>query len=131
LLAVYAVKNGEQFPTYTEPRHGRCNTSCMAIPLHHDDGGPLDDRRVIPTQMAPQIRSTASLIAIVCAIGSFVLSAKGREMLALLCAVLAIGGGLLGGLRALSPRVSGGLISIFAILLGVIGIVVALIALVV
>jgi hypothetical protein len=103
----------------------------MAIPLHHPDRGSLEDRRVVPTEMAPRVRSTASLIAIACALGSFVLAAKGREMLALLCAVLAIGGGFLGGLRALSPRVSGGLISIFAIVLGVIGIVVALLALVV
>ena len=96
-------------------------TSGMAIPLPHDDRGSLDDRRIIPTEMAPQVRSTISLIAIVCAIGSFVLAARGREMLALLCAVIAIGGGLFGGLRALSPRVSGGLISILAIVLGVIG----------
>jgi len=103
----------------------------MAIPLHHDDRGSLEDRRIIPTEMAPQVRSTVSLIAIVCAIGSFVLAAKGREMLALLCAVLAIGGGFLGGLRALSPRVSGGLISLLAIVLGVIGIIVSLIAFIV
>lgn len=103
----------------------------MAIPLHHHDRGSLEDRRVIPTEVAPQVRSAVSLIAIVCAIGSFVLAAKGREMLALLCAVIAIGGGFLGGLRALSPRVSGGLISLLAIVLGVVGIVVALIALVV
>jgi hypothetical protein len=103
----------------------------MAIPLQHDDHGSLEDRRVIPTAMAPQIRSIVSVIAILAAIGSFVLSAKGHEMLALLCAIIAIGGGLLGGLRALSPRVSGGLISILAVGLGVIGIVVALIALVV
>ena len=103
----------------------------MAIPLHHDDRGSLEDRRIIPTAMAPQVRSTVSLIAIVCAIGSFVLAAKGREMLALLCAVLAIGGGFLGGLRALSPRVSGGLISLLAIVLGVIGIIVSLIAFIV
>src|SRR6186713_1667255 len=103
----------------------------MAIPLHHENSGSLEDRRIIPTGMAPQVRSTVSLIAIACAVGSFVLAAKGREMVALLCAVIAIGGGLLGGLRALSPRVSGGLISLVAIVLGVIGIVVSLIALVV
>jgi hypothetical protein len=103
----------------------------MAIPLHHDDRGSLEDRRIIPTAMAPQVRSAVSIIAIVSALGSFVLAAKGREMLALLCAVIAIGGGLLGGLRALSPRVSGGLISLLAIALGVIAVVVALIALVV
>jgi hypothetical protein len=103
----------------------------MAIPLHHDDRGTLDDRRIIPTEMHGQVRSTISMIAIVCAIGSFVLSARGREMVALLCAIIAIGGGLFGGLRAPSPRVSGGLISILAIVLGVIGIFVAIVALLV
>ena len=63
--------------------------------------------------------------------GSFGLSAKGRELWALVAAVFAIGAGLLGGLRALSPRVSGGIFSILAVLLGVIAIVVAFIALLV
>ena len=76
-------------------------------------------------------KSAASILAIVCAIVSFFLSARGREFLALFAAVVAIGAGLLGGLRALSPRVSGGILSILAVLLGVVAIVVALIALIV
>ena len=74
-------------------------------------------------------RSTASIVAIVAAIGSFVLAANGREILALIAALVAIGAGLLGGLRALSPRVSGGILSIAAVLLGVIAVLVAILAL--
>ena len=80
--------------------------------------------------MSAQVRSTASIVAIVAAIGSFVLSANGREFLALFAALVAIGAGLVGGLRALSPRVSGGMLSIVAVALGVIAILVALVALV-
>ena len=80
--------------------------------------------------MSPQVRSTASIVAILAAIGSFVLSANGREFLALFAALVAIGAGLVGGLRALSPRVSGGILSIVAVALGVIAILVALVALI-
>ena len=82
------------------------------------------------SRMSPQVRSTASIVAILAAIGSFILSSQGREFLALFAAVVAIGAGLLGGLRALSPRVSGGILSILAVGLGVVAIVVALIALI-
>jgi hypothetical protein len=78
-----------------------------------------------------QARSAASIVAILAAIGSFVLSANGRELLALVAAILAIGAGMLGGMRALSPRVSGGILSILAVVLGAIAVIVALIALVV
>ena len=74
-------------------------------------------------------KSTASVVAIAAAIGSFVLSAYGREIFALIVALVAIGAGLLGGLKALSPRVSGGILSIAAVLLGVIAVLVAVIAL--
>jgi hypothetical protein len=74
-------------------------------------------------------RSAASIVAIILAIGSFVLSANGREILALVAAIIAIGAGLLGGMRALSPRVSGGILSILAVVLGVIAILVAVVAL--
>ena len=77
-----------------------------------------------------QVRSTASVVAIISALVSFYLSSQGREFLALFAAILAIGAGLVGGVRALSPRVSGGMLSIAAVGLGVIAVVVALIALV-
>jgi hypothetical protein len=77
-----------------------------------------------------QARSIASIVAILAALVSFYLSSQGREILALLCAFVAIGAGLVGGLRALSPRVSGGVLSILAVALGAIAIIVALIALI-
>jgi hypothetical protein len=77
------------------------------------------------------VRSGASILAIIAAIGSFYLSSQDHGIWALLAAFVAIGAGLLGGLRALSPRVSGGILSIIAVLLGTIAIVVALIALIV
>ena len=97
----------------------------MATPLTYDD---TPGARV--PAMSAQVRSTASILAILAAIGSFVLSANGREFLALFAAIVAIGAGLLGGLRALSPRVSGGMLSIAAVVLGVIAILVALVALI-
>ena len=77
------------------------------------------------------VRSAASIFAILAAIVSFYFSSQGREILGLVCALFAIGAGLLGGLRALSPRVSGGILSIIAVLMGAIAILVALVALIV
>lgn len=89
---------------------------------HPDEGRPM---------LSGQVRSGASILAIVCAIASFFFSARGTESLAFLTAFVAIGAGLLGGLRALSPRVSGGILSILAVVLGLIAILVALVALIV
>jgi hypothetical protein len=76
-------------------------------------------------------KSAASIVAIIAALVSFYLSAQGRELWGLFSAIVAIAAGLLGAARALSPRVSGGLMSIIAIALGGIAIVVSLVALVV
>lgn len=84
-----------------------------------------------PTGRPSQIKSTASMIAIVASIGSFVLSGMGREILAILAAGVGILCGLLGFVRAASPRVSGGILSLVAIVLSVIAVLVALIALIV
>jgi len=84
----------------------------------------------VPTQ-GGQVRSTAAVLAILAAIGSFVLSSMGREFLAMGAAVFAVIAGLMGGLKALSPRVSGGMLSIAAVLLGAVAVLVALVALVV
>ncbi len=73
-------------------------------------------------------KSAASILAIVCALGSFFLTARHHGVLAFLAALVAVGAGLLGGFKALSPRVSGGILSILAVLLGVIALLVALIA---
>ena len=80
-----------------------------------------------PMMSAP-VRSTASVVAILCALASFYFSHRHTQSLALLLAFVAIGAGLIGGVKALSPRVSGGIISIFAVLLGVLGIIVALLS---
>ena len=77
------------------------------------------------------VRSAASIFAIIAAIVSFYFSSQGREIWGLIAALFAIGAGLLGGLRALSPRVSGGILSIIAVLLGAVAILVALVALIV
>jgi hypothetical protein len=76
-------------------------------------------------------KSVASIVAIIAAVVSFYLSSQGREMFALLAALVAIGAGFVGGMKALSPRVSGGILSIIAVVLGAIAVVVALIALIV
>ena len=76
------------------------------------------------------VKSVASIVAIVAVALSFYMSFKGREFVALLCALLAMGAGSLGFFRAASPRVSGGLLSMTAVALAVLAIVVALIALV-
>ncbi len=90
--------------------------------------GTLDRPDTVPA-VSGQVRSTASIVAILAAIISFVMSARGREFIALFLAVIAIGAGFLGGLRALSPRVSGGILSISAVALGVVAVIVAVIAL--
>jgi hypothetical protein len=75
------------------------------------------------------VKSVASIVAIIAVALSFYMSFKGREIVALLCALLAMGAGSLGFFRAASPRVSGGILSISAIGLAALAIVVALIAL--
>jgi hypothetical protein len=79
--------------------------------------------------LSPPVRSAASLIAIVAAIGSFILASRGREFLGIFCALLALGAGLIGGFRALSPRVSGGILSILAVVLGAIGLIFSIVSL--
>lgn len=77
-----------------------------------------------------QARSTVSIIAILAAVGSFVLSGQDHGFFALLVACLAIGAGLMGGLKALSPRVSGGMLSIAAVGLGVVAILVSILVII-
>jgi|SRR5688500_1972739 hypothetical protein len=98
----------------------------MAVIRSYDrpDSGPYPMVRAAPA------KSIASIIAILAAFVSFYLSAQSKGFLALLCALVAIGAGLVGGMKALSPRVSGGILSIIAVGLGVIAIVAALIAMV-
>ena len=79
------------------------------------------DRRVAPSFSIPAI------LAIVCAIGSFMTGAA----LGMVLAILAIVFGVIGILLSLSPRVRGGVVSVFSVLAGVIGIVAAVIKLII
>ena len=73
--------------------------------------------------MAAPVKSLASILAIVCAIGSFMVhNAAGKFSLAVAGVLL----GLVGLARALSPRVSGGLLSLLAITVAVIGLLAAI-----
>jgi hypothetical protein len=77
-----------------------------------------------------QVRSGVSIVAILCAIGSFVMSGQGREIIGFVLALVAVIAGLLGGVKALSPRVSGGVLSIAAVVLGVIAVLFSIVALI-
>jgi hypothetical protein len=68
---------------------------------------------------------TMAILSIVSAIMAFVLVFAGNPFWGLILAILAIPLGVFGLLMAASPRVSGGIISIFGIVLGGIGTVVA------
>jgi hypothetical protein len=83
-----------------------------------------------PTTLPGPAKSAASIIAIIAAIGSFYLSFKGMGFRGLLVAGIGVIFGLVGFLRAASPRVSGGILSLTAVALSAIGAVVALIAIV-
>ena len=77
-----------------------------------------------------QKTGTAAVLAIIAAIGSFVATFTGHPLWGMFAAIIAIPLGLLGMAMAASPRVSGGIISIFSIVLGVVGALVAVLGLV-
>jgi hypothetical protein len=69
---------------------------------------------------------TAATLAIVAAVGSFILTCMGRPGVALLAALVSIPLGVVGLVMSVSPRVSGGILSIAAIALGALGLIAAL-----
>jgi hypothetical protein len=71
-----------------------------------------------------------ALLASIASAGSMVLSCSGRPVWGLILALLSIPLGLVGALRAASPEVHGGFASIIAIVVGVLGIGVAIVAMV-
>jgi hypothetical protein len=83
------------------------------------------DRLPASTAPAPAF-SIPSILAILAAIGSFMTGA----FLGMILAIAAIVLGLIGVMLALSPRVRGGMMSILSILAGVAGIVAAVFKLV-
>jgi hypothetical protein len=76
----------------------------------------------------PQRMGTSAILAVLASLGSMFLSCSGRPMWGLILAILSIPFGLVGFIRAASPEVSGGFASVFSIIVGAVGIIVALIA---
>lgn len=77
-----------------------------------------------------QRTGTMAILSIVAAIAAFFAIFTGSPILGLLLAIVAIPLGIFGLLRAASPRVSGGIMSIFGIALGGIGLVLAVLGMV-
>lgn len=85
--------------------------------------------RYVGSGLSPA-RSVASIVAIIAALLSFYLSSQNNWMWGLIAAIVAIAAGALGSVKALSPHVRGGILSIAAVVLGVIAIIVALLAMI-
>lgn len=69
-------------------------------------------------------------LAIIAAVASYFLTFSGHWIWAILTAIVAIPLGIAGFLMAASPRVSGGILSILAILAGVLAIGVAVVSMI-
>ena len=72
--------------------------------------------------MADQKAGTAATIAIFAAIGSLVLTFMGNPIWGLVAAIAAVIMGIIGVVVSASPKVGGGLMSIFAIIFGLVDI---------
>lgn len=72
-----------------------------------------------------QVGTIASASAVL-ALGSFFATCSGHPIWGLIAAVLAFPAGLYGFLRAASPRVRGGIISLFSIAIAVLALIVAI-----
>lgn len=77
-----------------------------------------------------QKAGTGAILAIIAAFASYALSFSGHAIWGLLAALITLPLGIFGLLRAASPRVSGGILSIVALVLGVLAIGVAVLVLV-
>jgi len=72
----------------------------------------------------------AAILSIVAAIGSFFLTFSGHSFFGFLTAIASVILGFIGLMMAASPRVSGGIISIVAIVIGALGCVIAILGMV-
>jgi hypothetical protein len=77
-----------------------------------------------------QRSGTVAVIAILAAIGSYIATFTGHPIIGLVAAVASLPLGALGMALAISPRVGGGLISLGALILGAIGVVVAILGII-
>ena len=73
---------------------------------------------------------TAATFSIVAVAGSFLLTFTGHVILGLLAGLISIPLGVLGFISAASPRVSGGIISLAAIILGAVAVIIAILGIV-
>ncbi|MDW7772597.1 MAG: hypothetical protein SCH71_06865 [Desulfobulbaceae bacterium] len=80
--------------------------------------------------MADQKSGTAGTIAIIAAIGSFILTLTGNPIFGLLTAFAAVILGIIGVVISVSPKVGGGLISVLAIIIGLVDIGIAVLGVV-
>jgi len=71
-----------------------------------------------------------AILASLAAIGSMFASCSGHALLGLLLAILSLPLGLFGILRATAPEIRGGFISLASVALGVLGLIVAVCALI-
>jgi hypothetical protein len=76
----------------------------------------------------PQRMGVSAILAVLASLGSMFFSCSGHPGRGLILAALSIPFGLVGFIRAASPEIKGGIASIMAIIIGVVGIAVALIA---
>ena len=76
----------------------------------------------------PQRMGLGAILAVVASLGSMFFSCSGHPMRGLILAIVAIPLGLFGFIRSASPEVRGGFASIVSIIVGVVGVAVALIA---
>lgn len=77
-----------------------------------------------------QRTGTAATVSILASIGSYISTFSGHPVWGLVIALISICFGVIGMVMAVSPRVSGGIISIIAIILGGIGIIVSLLGII-
>ena len=76
----------------------------------------------------PPRMGISAILAVLASLGSMFFSCSGHPTRGLVLAVISIPLGLIGFVRAASPEVKGGFASIFAIIIGIVGVAVALIA---
>lgn len=72
----------------------------------------------------------AAALSLICALTSYFATFSGNPLIGFLLALVSIPLGILGVFMAASPRVSGGIMSIFAIILGGFGLAIALMGMV-
>lgn len=81
-------------------------------------------------QRIEQRTGIAAAISILAAVGSYILTCMGHPVWGLILALISVPAGITGLVMAASPRVSGGILSIVAIILGAIGVLVAVLGII-